>query len=193
MNLFDLLFLAVLAACLISLLAAVTLLFQKRFARARRVLARLVACAAAYMAVVIVVSAVLPRDTVEPGGTRCFDDWCIGVAAVDRIPRAADVEYRVDFRLSSRALRVAQREKNLAVYLTDESGRRYAAESSARATPFSVLLQPRESVLVSRSFLVPSGAREIALVMVHEGGFPIGWFIIGYSTWFRKPPLVRLR
>jgi hypothetical protein len=29
-------------------------------------------------------------------------------------------------------------------------------------------------------------------VIAHEGGFPIGWLIIGYDTWFRKAPLVKL-
>jgi hypothetical protein len=45
-------------------------------------------------------------------------------------------------------------------------------------------------------FLVPAEAALLAVVIVviaHEGGFPIGWFIIGYDTWFRKPPIVRLQ
>jgi len=29
-------------------------------------------------------------------------------------------------------------------------------------------------------------------VIRHESGFPIGWFIIGYPTWFGKPEMVRL-
>jgi hypothetical protein len=33
----------------------------------------------------------------------------------------------------------------------------------------------------------------VGAVIAHEGGFPIGWFIIGYDTWFRKPPLAPLQ
>jgi hypothetical protein len=29
-------------------------------------------------------------------------------------------------------------------------------------------------------------------VYTHEGGFPIGWFIISEGGWFQKPPIVWL-
>ena len=47
--------------------------------------------------------------------------------------------------------------------------------------------------MASRSFLVPAEAKDVGLVVAHEGGFPIGWFIIGYGTWFRKPAVVQLQ
>jgi hypothetical protein len=53
-------------------------------------------------------------------------------------------------------------------------------------------LQPGESVVLTRHFLLPSDDSGVSAVVTHEGGFPIGWFIIGYDTWFRKPPLIRL-
>ena len=56
----------------------------------------------------------------------------------------------------------------------------------------SVQLGPQESVTAKRSFKVSADARELGLVIDHEGGFPIGWFILGYETWFHKPTIVRL-
>ncbi len=103
------------------------------------------------------------------------------------------MKYSVNLRLSSRARRVAQRERNLAVYLTDDRGGRYDPVGDYSGAPFSVLLQAGESAVVSRTFVVPAAAKGVALVAAHEGGFPIGWFIIGYDTWFRKPPLVQLQ
>jgi hypothetical protein len=30
-------------------------------------------------------------------------------------------------------------------------------------------------------------------VVTYEGGFPIGWFIVGYGAWFRKPLMTNLQ
>jgi len=98
----------------------------------------------------------------------------------------------VELRLSSRARRVSQRERNLAVYLTDDQGRRFDPVAVNSDVPYSVLLRPQESVEVSRSFALPAEASGVGVVISHEGGFPIGWFIIGYDTWFRKPPVVMM-
>ena len=193
MSIFDLLFLILLVAAVISLLATVWLGLRRKFVRARRILLSLLIFAGGYMAVVVIVSLVAPRRVLEPGATQCFDDWCTGVADFRQVPKGGDVAYYVDLRLSSRARRVSQRENNLTVYLTDREGRRYDPVASSSTTPFNVLLQPQESVVVSRSFLVPAEAKDLGLVITHEGGFPIGWFIIGYDTWLRKPAVVQLK
>jgi hypothetical protein len=144
------------------------------------------------MLTVAVVSLVLPRRILRAGEAQCFDDWCVSVAGAKRAATSEGLEYRVDLKLSSRARRVAQRENHLAVYLTDASGRRFDPVSQDSDVPFNVLLQPSESVLLTRRFILPPDAVDASAVITHEGGFPIGWFIIGYDTWFRKPPLVRL-
>jgi hypothetical protein len=192
MTLPDLLFILLSLAALATLLAAAGFALGRQFARARRILLRLLLGAAAYMAVVIAVSLILPRRVVKVGDPQCFDDWCVAIAGFTRTPQGARVAYRVDLRLFSRARRVSQREKNLAVYLTDDRGRRYDPAPGESSIPFSVLLRPQESVVASRSFLVPADAADVGVVIAHEGGFPIGWFILGYDTWFRKPPLTKL-
>jgi hypothetical protein len=191
-ELFDLLFIVLFLTAVSTLLAAAWFVVRGEFVRAGRILFRLFAGAAAYMTAVIAVSAILPRRVVNLGDPQCFDDWCVATAAVQRLPDGSHAAYTVDFRLSSRARRISQRENNLAVYLTDTRGNRYDPAASNSATPFNVLLRPQESVVVSRSFLVPSEAAGVGVVITHEGGFPIGRFIIGYDTWFRKPAITRL-
>jgi hypothetical protein len=126
------------------------------------------------------------------GEQRCFDDWCIAVENASRQEAQGGVSYRVTLRLSSTALRVTQRENNVVVYLADQSGRRYDPAPDPSAVAMNVQLAPQESVAAIRSFAVPADARELGLVIDHEGGFPIGWFILGYETWFHEPTIVRL-
>ncbi len=193
MMLNELIFILLFLAAVISLLTCGVLALRRRFDRARRILLRLGAGAASYMLVVIAVSLVLPRRSVAIGADQCFDDWCIAVAGFSQAPEAQQTKYDVDLKLSSRARRIAQRENNLAVYLTDDQGHRVEAAADSSTAPLNVLLKPQESVIVRRSFLVPAGSTGVAAVITHEGGFPIGWFIIGYDTWFRKPPFIRLQ
>jgi len=188
MNLFDLLFIALFLSAVFSLVAAVWFAIGRKFDRAGRILFRLFGGAAVYMGIVVVVSLVLPRRVLRIGEPLCYDDWCVAVAGVRRGPESEGMQ--VDLRLYSRARRVMQRERNLAVYLTDDQGRRYNPLASRSEVPFSLLLGPGASVEVSRSFEVPSDVHRVGVAISHEGGFPIGWFIVGYDTWFRKAPVV---
>jgi hypothetical protein len=192
MSVFDLLFLASCFIALITLIVAARFVLRREFERAGGTLRNLAVSVGAYFAVVIIVSLISPRRVFKPGASQCFDDWCIGVDGFRRAPGARGVAYSVDLRLSSRARRVAQREKNVSVYLTDDHRSRYDSIATSSGSPFDVLLQPEESVIVNRSFLVPAQAKSVGLVIAHEGGFPIGWFIIGYDTWFRQPAVVPL-
>lgn len=193
MSFYELLFLASCLIALITLIVAAWFVLRREFGRAGRTLRNLAVSAGAYFAVVIVVSLLSPRRVFKPGASHCFDDWCIDVDKFRQAPEGGGVAYSVDLRLSSRARRVLQREKNVSVYLTDHHGGRYNPIAASSASPFDVLLQPQESVIVSRSFLVPAQAKDVGLVIAHEGGFPIGWFIIGYDTWFRQPAVVPLQ
>ncbi len=191
MQLADLLFIALFFATVGTLITAAWRALSGQRQRAESILLRLLAAAVLYFAVVIVTSLILPRRVLKPGDPQCNDDWCISLTGFRRAPQGTQVAYTVDLRVFSRAKRVSQREKNMAVYLTDQNGQRYDPLPEARTTPFDVLLAPGDSVAVSRSFLLPASASDVGAVMAHEGGFPIGWFIIGYDTWFRKPTLVR--
>jgi hypothetical protein len=193
MSIFDLLFLALVLVAAARLLTAGWCALRRQFGRSRHTLQALALGAAIYMAIVVLASVLLPQRVLKPDATECFDDWCIGVAGFKRLAHGADVVYDVDLRLSSRARRASQRENNLSVYLTDKKANRYDPLADPSAAPFNVLLRPRESVVVRRTFFVPADASDVGLVVAHEGGFPIGWLIIGYSTWFRKAPVIELR
>lgn len=191
MLLADLLFLLLLLAAAAALLGAAWLAGTGHTAHALRVLRALLFGAAAYMSVVIVVSMILPREVVKPGGELCFDDWCIRIAAVRTRAGGARTFYDLDFTLRSRALRVTQREMNLAVRLASYSGRRYDPQADPSAAPFDVPLEPGESVTTRRTWALPAAEQPAGVEVTHPGGFPIGWFIVGYDTWFRDPALLK--
>lgn len=192
MSIFDLLFLALVLAAAATLLAAGVYALRGKFREALRILLRLAVCTVAYFCVVIATSLALPRKTFAVGEDQCFDDWCIRVEGYKAVPENGTVAYTVNLRVLSRAKRVSQREKSLAVYLKDQEGKRYDPVAEKSTGRFDVLLGPGESAAASRTFLVPAGARHVGVVAAHEGGFPIAWFIIGYDTWFRKPTIVPL-
>jgi len=187
-TLFDLIFLVLVLALAVSLLTAAAQAVRGKWAASRRLLSRVAMVASAYMVSVIVVSVALPRRVIAVGEARCFDDWCI---AVEGFTKEAGT-YVVDFRVSSRARRASQRETNLIVYLTDAEGGRFEGQRVGEGPGFDVKLEPGESVVVKRAFAVPAAARDLSAVVTHEGGFPIGWFIVGYDTWFRQPTVTLL-
>jgi hypothetical protein len=191
-SLFDLLFILLFLLGVATLLLAASFAVRRQFVRARGILWRLFLCVCVYMLIVVAVSICLPQRTVKLGEAQCFDDWCVAVTAASKAPQGNLVRYNVALELSSRALRVPQRERNMVLYLTDSRGRRYDPQVDPSDAPFDVLLQPQQAATASRTFLLPADASNVKTVVAHEGGFPIGWFIIGYDTWFHKPPLIEL-
>jgi hypothetical protein len=192
MGIFDLLFIVLFLATVVTLVTAAFCAVRGLGARAVAILRRLGICAAVYLGIVVLTSVFWPRTVLQVGERQCFDDWCIAVANVDRQAAGEHVAYRVTLRLSSTARRISQRENDLAVYLTDDRGRRYDPAPQNADVPLNVQLGPQQSVSATRVFEVPADAHEPGLVIAHEGGFPIGWFIIGYETWLHKPAIVRL-
>lgn len=192
-SIFDLLFIVVFLATVATLLSAAFLANRGQAARALVVLRRYCICAGAYLGIVVLTSVFWPGTVLQVGDPRCFDDWCIAVENASRQPAGGRVSYAVTLRLSSRARRVSQRENGVVVYLTDNRGRRYDPAQNQSDVPLSVQLGPQESITATRVFEVPADTHEFGLVIAHEGGFPIGWFIVGYETWFHKPAIVRLQ
>jgi len=187
MNIFDLLFLALALATFLTLCAAAGFAIAHRGQQSLRLLRRLGFGAALYFAVIIVVSLIAPRRTFNLGDTQCFDDWCIAATSASH----AGNSYIIGLRISSRARRVSQRERDLLIRLVDRDGQIYAASPETSDADVSSLLAPGGSLDFTRTFSVPTNAPDPQLVISH-GGFPIGWFIVGYDSWFRKPPLIHL-
>ncbi|MFI5244756.1 MAG: hypothetical protein ACHQQR_05980, partial [Gemmatimonadales bacterium] len=79
-----------------------------------------------------------------------------------------------------------------AVYLTDSLHRRFDPDPAETAVPLDVRVAPGESVDAVRRFDLPADAGGVELVFTHEGGFPIGAFIIGENQLFHKASVVKL-
>jgi len=191
-SIFEPVFLLLAVAAVGALLRATVLAATGRGAAAARVLRRVVGGASLYFAVVIVVSAFVPARPYRIGEMRCFDDWCLTVTDVRRSASAEGRRYDVTLRLSNRARRRPMGERGTVAYVVDASGRRFDPIARPDDVPFDTILQPGESVSAIRRFEIPADARDVGFVYAHEGGFPIGWFIIGEGGWFQKRAAVPL-
>jgi hypothetical protein len=192
MNLFELLFLLLALATLISLLTAGALALGSQLGRAGRILGRLGIGAAAYFTVVIVVSIAKPRRVYHVGDMQCFDDWCITLVDVRKADSPPGATLEVSLRLSNQSKGTPMGEKGTVAFLTDKEGRRYDPQADPSDVPFDTRLQPGQSVMTTRRFKVRSAAEGLGFIYTHQGGFPIGWLIIGEGGWFGEPAIVRL-
>ena len=193
MSIFDLLFIALFLTTVVVLLVAGFNAIRGRSSRAIRILGNYLVCAGLYLGTVVLVSVFSPRRVVAMGEARCFDDWCIAVEGIQRVPMENGVSYVAKLRVSSTAGRVSQRENNVVVYMTDDRDIRYDPIADRGAVPLNVLLLPQQSVATDRIFHLPADAHPVGIVIGHQGGFPIGWFIIGDEAWFHKPAIVPIQ
>jgi hypothetical protein len=190
MSIFDLLFLLSALASIAAWGTALVSALMKQRARALGILRLWGAAAAVYFAADLVSICFRPVRVLYLHDPQCSDDWCFVVEGAGRdAPDSGN--YHVRLSIYSRALRVEQRERGLSVYLTDAAGHRYDPVPEADDVPLDTLLAPGQSAAVSRTFRVPATLRNLDLSMVHEGGFQIGWLIIGRSP-FDKRTVVRL-
>src|ERR1700723_2693195 len=149
MTMFDLLFILLFLVAAFSLATASWLAFRHQGRRSRKILARILVCAAVYFVVVIVTSLFLPRRFMKPREQQCFDDMCVSVQDFVRTPLDQQTKYDVNVRISSRARRTVQRENNLVMYLTDDRGRRYDPVPEISYQPFNSDLKYDVNVRIS--------------------------------------------
>ena len=194
MTLFDLVFVLVFLSSVVAIVWVSVTLARGRREQARRIGRRLVIAVVAYVGFVVAVALASPQRYSALGAAQCSDDWCITADSVHRDTIGATVTYTVGFALSSRAGRVAQRERFVVAYLRDADGRRIDAQADARAIPFDTLLEPGQTIRARRRFVVTRIARDVGLVIAREGGFRFpGCCIIGdESSLLHKHTIVRL-
>ena len=187
-NLFDLLFIALVLAATGSIGVAIFSAFRGRRARALAILRRAVVCAAAYIGIVYLVAAFSKPVVLKVGDPQCSDDWCIAVESVKRAPTAAVI----NLRIFSVARRVAQRESRAKdVYLSDGQGRRFDPIASESTVPLNTLLQAGESMTAKRTFELPAGDHDLNLIVDRKPIFPI-CLIIDECDAFHKGAVVRI-
>ncbi len=192
MTLFDLLFAGSFLASVVVFVVAVYAAIRRRGSLLRKLLIGWGVYAAIYLGTLVMVSLASPQRVMTVGEVRCWDDWCIAVANVQRTQTGVGYSYVLTLRLSSDAKRVTQRENDLAVYLIDDKGHRFDPNAVTSEIPFNVQLGPGESVETTRVLEVPAGARSLGLVFTHVGVGP-GKFVIGDDeSLFHKRTIVRI-
>jgi hypothetical protein len=184
-SIFDLVLIASVLLSIATLAAAGLVAAVGRFRFAWQILRTWGIGVAVYLGIVVIVSLFTKPRLLAIGEDACFDDWCIAVEHIDKAQAGRLQKYSVTFRLSSRARRVSQRERNLETYLRDDRGSRYEANAAASSgEPFDVLLRPGDSVQAMRVYELPPEATHPQLMIAHNG-FPIWWFIIGQGPFHK--------
>jgi hypothetical protein len=190
---FELFFILILFSSVIALGTATIQALRGRPRNALRVLGALAASLAVYFTICCLSTALTPRRVLAIGEPQCFDDWCIQLDGVVEMRGGAMNRYQTNIRIFSRARRVTQRENGAVLYLEDDRGVRYAELPNPSDIPTNVLLQPGDSVTLTRSFQLPATAHVAGFVVTHSG-FPIGWFVIGEGqSLFHKEAITRLQ
>lgn len=194
MTVFDLLFLAAFLTASGTLVLGLVATLRGRRTQAGILARRVGIGAIIYFAVLLSVSVFTPQRYLGRGNPECSDDWCIAVHSLHQEMSGAVVQYGVTFQLSSRARRVAQRERFVIAYLLDDRGHQYFPLADPGAVPFDTLLQAGQTLEAIRRFHVPSGVRVVGVVVSRNGGgrFP-GCCIIGdEGSVFRRPTIIKL-
>jgi len=192
-TLYDLVFLALFVATIALLATAGVQALRRRTQRALATLRGLAVGAVAYFGVIVIVSLATPQHVGRLNDPRCSDDWCIAATGIQRRSASAGDTYEVAIRLWSRAGRVAQREQGVVAYLRDADGRRYESAPQPGDVPFDVRLEPGQMLMTSRTFTVPAGARDLGLVISHEGmPFPGCCIIADENSLFHTKTIVPL-
>lgn len=147
---------------------------------------------AAYTALTMVVSLLLPQKIVNPGQSYCVDSWCLGIQSVAKGPAGQDVVYKADIRIFSDLNRGTTSAKGASLYLVDERGRRFPMVPDPSVAPFDTELSPKQAVDTTLTFLVAADSQRLFL----KGDGPTFWmskFFIGDdSAWLHRPTLIRV-
>jgi hypothetical protein len=149
---------------------------------------------AGYAVIVISTSLVSPQRVVAIGSDQCSDDWCIAVTGVARADAGREATLTVTFRLSTRARRISQRERNVVAYLQRVDGQRIDALADPQAVPFDTLLAPGQTIVATRRFTVPAGIGIAGVAIVREGAgvFPACCIIGDDNSLLHRRLLVRI-
>ena len=208
---FELLFLVVFLASVVTLAAIIRAVVQGRRQSAVKLLAGYATGAALYLGTVVAVSLGSPQRVLTIGEDRCFDDWCIAVDNVtvtrelgpgERATKANGVFYVVSLRLSNRARGRAQRASSAAVHLMDGRGRRYEYSGPGQeafeaqdgpAAPLTATIPVGQFLTTVQVFDLPTDAQDVSLTVEHPVGLSPGLLIIqDEASLFHQPTIVRL-
>jgi hypothetical protein len=164
------------AAVLLALLVATVVQVVRRRARAAAWLgSALAAVLVVYGAALVGTGVAAGSRQLNPGDTKCFDDWCAAMVGARR--DTATERLLVDVRLENRGRGRAMR-SNLARAYVEMPGRAPVAPDDGHG--LQAFLQPGEHVDVVLAFASPAGDSGARFVVVEgSGGVGPGTFTIG--------------
>jgi hypothetical protein len=164
-----LLVLGVLASFVVFLVIAYRVI-RGHGSSALRLLARWALGVLVYLVMSVAVSLARPARIIEQGQDWCFDDWCIAVEAVHRIPSRTgpDVTVTTDLRIYNDARR-AEGVQGFWAYVRDADDHRYAPLPGAWKEAVVAQVPPHESARTSMTFVVPGNASGLGFVTNHGG------------------------
>lgn len=190
---FELLFILIFLATVAAITTAIFQAVRGNTRKSLRILRVFAVSLTVYFALCCATTLLTPRRVLNLHEPQCFDDWCVSLENVIEMRDGPNVRHAATIRIFSQAKRISQRENGIAFYIEDDLGHRYAAIPISSDSPSNALLQPGESVTLTRGFQLPSNVHAAGFVATHEGGFPIQWFIIGEGqSLFHKEPITHL-
>ncbi len=185
-SLLDLQFTVGLIATGVAALAAGWLALERRWVLLQHVLIGYVITGFVFLAV-LYTAAEMQRRVYSMQEPQCFEEWCISAVRAEIDYDAVNSFIDVWMTLSNRGLQLHLRQRNVSVYLMDVQEHRFAPLEGPANVPFDIALQPGDSIVIRRRFIVPAKAgRDLVLIVTHEGGWDL-------PARFRKPPVVLLR
>jgi len=188
----SMVFFFVMVISVLTLVVALMCLPGREFRLGGKVVKWWAACFAAYTALTLAVSLLLPQKVVNPGQSYCVDSWCIGIQNVTKTPLGQNVAYKADVRIFSDLNKGTTSAKGASLYLVDERGRRFSLVPDPSVIPFDTELSPKQSIDTTLTFLVAADAKQLSL----RGDGPSLWitnFFIGDdSAWLHRPTLIRV-
>ncbi|MEP6620321.1 MAG: hypothetical protein ABJE47_13440 [bacterium] len=204
MTLPDLVFLLSALATAGTLVRGIYLLARRRGAQAVRVARRWAVGAAAYFAILVIVSFTQPQRVVMVGAENCADDWCITVDSVtyaDTIggERAAGRWLIVHARVSSHMRARRQSEPDAYGYLIDaagtviqqsERGQRSLERTGRAGNPLGAFVEPDGAFAGNLVFDVHREAGRVGFVKERRSRFPGTIIIDDGTSLFHKRTIV---
>ena len=163
-----------------------------QFRRGAKLLAVTAGVISVYILMVGVVSLLRPQTIVNVGDSYCSDIWCIGIERVNSTQSENETTYKLDVRIFSDANRVKTSAQGVSLYLSDERGRRFPLIADPSVIPIDIILDPREIVRTSLTFITPPDVHQ--LFLSGDGLRPFWTKLYLASDWslWQKPALLRV-
>jgi hypothetical protein len=207
MNIFDLLFILLFLGSVVAAAAILILALTRHRGSATKLLLTLAAVWSVYLVVLFAADALATQQVTRFGDNQCFDEMCFAVvnSQIESEPASSPISaahdgriYVVTVRMTTESRGRPQSEGGLRGRLyqdgryfavSDEEHHKYEAAHGA-SPKLTQRLNPGESMSSVLVFKVPGDIAKPALTLDH--GFTPGYFVIGESPFFHKPPILQL-